>query len=376
MGKVQSLVSLCIEELERELVNGDDILPDMYELPPELFDCLMTRLPPLALQKFQNEMPFKDLDDYQSDGASSKNGRKRGRKGNFDAAWKALFKSRWPELVDNIQPDDWQQMYWETHLQNCLDEAAEVAVLPSFNGCISEIKISETTLEHLDRSGDINNSTSGYSKLSYHFQHFGYYARCLRLQNVLCVAETSQLLRSSKLQSLVLRWIRSEEHVEGLCKLLVQNRETLITLEFSHCKLSSNFVNAIFDSLCIASSKAHRIQHFSVNTSSFLETNLVSLPPGLVSFLTLGRSLSSLKFCNDHLDWKFARIIWSTLLDVSSSLSILDLSENNIAGWLSSFNWRFSSDSLSVLGVSKSLHSLRLLNLRYHVITDKFFIFV
>lgn len=38
------------------MVIGDDILPDMYELPPELFDCLMTRLPPLALQKFQNEM--------------------------------------------------------------------------------------------------------------------------------------------------------------------------------------------------------------------------------------------------------------------------------------------------------------------------------
>lgn len=32
-------------------------------------------------------------------------------------AWKALFKLRWPDLVDSIQPVDWQQMYWQTHLQ-------------------------------------------------------------------------------------------------------------------------------------------------------------------------------------------------------------------------------------------------------------------
>lgn len=39
------------------------------------------------------------------------------RNGNFDTAWKALFKLRWPDLVDRVQPVDWQQIYWETHVQ-------------------------------------------------------------------------------------------------------------------------------------------------------------------------------------------------------------------------------------------------------------------
>lgn len=91
----------------------------------------------------------------------------------FNTAWRALFKLRWPDLVDCIKPVDWQQMYWEAHLQkyahlvtqtfeclllfvhgfyswfspfvmlnSCLDEAAEIALIPSFNGCIGDIQIS------------------------------------------------------------------------------------------------------------------------------------------------------------------------------------------------------------------------------------------
>jgi len=37
---------------------------------------------------------------------------------------------------------DWQQKYWEKHLQECLDEAAESAFLPSFCGNIGELSIS------------------------------------------------------------------------------------------------------------------------------------------------------------------------------------------------------------------------------------------
>lgn len=102
----------------------------------------------------------------------------------FDGVWKALFKERWPEnfkrveLINKVDgarssvdhENDWQQLYWETHLQkcanlmeaifsflnvpffsieqflvywnSCLDEAAERAMLPAFDGHIGELSIS------------------------------------------------------------------------------------------------------------------------------------------------------------------------------------------------------------------------------------------
>ncbi|WRX09807.1 Leucine-rich repeat - like 10, partial [Theobroma cacao] len=363
MMEVPSLVSLSIDAVKRELLHGDDLIPHVYELPPELFNSLVNCLPPLALQKLQSEMLFRSYDDYDSTSDDLKNGRKRGRNGNFDKAWKALFKLRWPDLVNCVQPVDWQQIYWETHVQSCLDEAAELALLPSFSGCLGAIQISENILKYIGYVDHMSNSASELLKLSYHCQQFGNYARCLRLQNVLCVVESSQLLRNSKLQSLVVRWIRSFEHADGLCKLLSQNCKTLTSLKFVHCKLSSSFMDAICGSLYLGGAETHQIQHFSVSTSSFLEPNPVSLAHRLASFLSAGRSLCSLKLCDNHLDWNFARRVFSTLLDASSSLSILDLSENNIAGWLSNFNWR-SNALLSSSGVAKSLQSLRILNLR------------
>lgn len=84
--------------------------------------------------------------------------------------------------------------------------------------------------------------------------------------------------------------------VDGLCKLLNQNSESLASLEFLHCKLSPAAIDKICGSLFIKGLQIHRIQHFSINTVSFLEINPVSLPPGLVSFLSLGRYISYSKF--------------------------------------------------------------------------------
>lgn len=42
------------------------------------------------------------------------------------------------------------------------------------------------------------------------------------------------------------------------------------------------------------------------------------------------RSLQSVHFCDSHLDRHIARMIFSTLLDSSSGLSTLDISENNV----------------------------------------------
>ncbi|KAL4351978.1 hypothetical protein GQ457_06G028490 [Hibiscus cannabinus] len=355
MVRVPSLVSLSIDAVKRELLRGDDLLPYVYELPPELFNSLVECLPPLALEKLQSEMPFKNYDDYDFSIGDLKIGRKRGRNGNFDTAWKALFKFRWPDHVERVQPVDWQQIYWEYHVQDCLDKAAEVASLPSFSGCLGEIQILESILQYIGYVDGMSNSTSDYMKLSYQCQQFGCYVRHLRLQNVHCVLESCQLLRNSNLQSVVVRWIRSMEYVDGLCKLLNQNCRTLTSLEFVHCKITSNFMDAICGSFYMSGVETHQIQNFSISSSSFHEMDPVSLAHSLASFLSSGRSLGSLKLRDNHLDWNFARRIFSTVLDASSNLTSLDLSGNNIAGWLSNFNWRS--------GVAKSLQSLRILDL-------------
>lgn len=31
--------------------------------------------------------------------------------------WKKLFKTRWSGVTDQIEPVDWQQRYWEAHVQ-------------------------------------------------------------------------------------------------------------------------------------------------------------------------------------------------------------------------------------------------------------------
>jgi hypothetical protein len=117
MREVTSLISLCIEALKIELIHGDDLVPLVYDLPHELFDALVLRLPPLALQNLQTQMPFEDRNHHEFTDDCFRNGRKRGRHWNFNTAWRALVKLRWPDLVEQSEPVDWQQMYWEMHLQ-------------------------------------------------------------------------------------------------------------------------------------------------------------------------------------------------------------------------------------------------------------------
>lgn len=86
--------------------------------------------------------PFKCWDNYEAGDDCLTSGRKRPR---FDqlrfvyfiatertelrndlicrndilgSSWKLLFKVRWPELINSVEPSaDWQQLYWEKHLQ-------------------------------------------------------------------------------------------------------------------------------------------------------------------------------------------------------------------------------------------------------------------
>ena len=80
--------------------------------------------------------------------------------------------------------------------------------------------------------------------------------------------------------------------IDGLCKLLAQHRKTLTSLEFVHCRVSTSFINAVCGSVIIESVQRHGIQHFSIIASAFLEPCAVSLPSGLVSFLSSGRYMT------------------------------------------------------------------------------------
>ncbi|KAK7336948.1 hypothetical protein VNO77_17502 [Canavalia gladiata] len=369
MAEAPSLISLCIDALIQQLLHAEDcdhllLFRAIYDLPFHILDTLITRLPPFALRIFHHHLPFQDTDEEGFSHDDSTNKRKRSRDWNLNSAWQRLFKLRWPDHVKQIQPTDWQQLYWETHLQDCLDQAAEVALIPSFNGYIADIQISDSILKHTGFVGHTSHSTCNHSKLSYHCLQFGSHVSRLSLQNVLCTAETSGLLRECKLQSLALRWIRTKEQIDGLCELLAQHCRTLTSLEFVHSTLSTDFIDAIFGSLVIESVQEHGIQHLSIIASSFLEQCPVSLPSGLVSFLSSGRSLCSLKLSDNQHGRTFAKALFVTLLNLSSGISVLNLSENKIAGWLSDFNRRFPSGSPLSFGIGKSLQQLHVLNLR------------
>ncbi|XP_058094983.1 uncharacterized protein LOC131240639 isoform X5 [Magnolia sinica] len=292
MREFPSLLSLCAKVITMEVICGDQHLQDIFELPPDLVDYLLMHSPPLALQKLHEVLKFEQCGRHGFFSDSVKDGRKRGRYGDFNTAWKILFHSRWPEGVRQIQPidcmadqdgitshesmicDDWQQMYWEAHLQDCLDEAAETALLPSFGGCIGEIMVSDTIVNFIGYKGDMGHSTHDYSSLSYHCQQFGCYVRSY--------------------------------------------------LGIANC-----------------------------NAWSYEESNLKIM------------SLCALKLCDNRLGPNSAKMVFDALLNSSSGLSTLDLSDNYIAGWLSTVDGRFSScPTSSSSAIDKSLRSLHVLNLR------------
>ncbi|XP_020274322.1 NACHT, LRR and PYD domains-containing protein 4E isoform X1 [Asparagus officinalis] len=253
---------------------------------------------------------------------------------------------------------DWQQLYWEAHLQSCLDEAAERALLPTSDGHIGGVKISDEIMNYIGHSGNTTQDC-----LSYHCINFGHYARCLRLQNVLCVAEVCELLTSSKLRVLAFRRIKSKFHVDGVCRLLNQNKESLVSLEFIYCQLSPASWNHICNSVYVGGSEIHWIRHLCINSSFIFESKSSSFPGGLSSFLSSGRSLESLRFCDTQMGPKCAKIIFNTLIESSCGLVTLEISDDEIAGWLSKVDRSPVGFSLS-LPPQISLKSLRVLNLR------------
>ncbi|KAL9257812.1 NLRC3-like protein, partial [Drosera capensis] len=277
---------------------GDDngLRDGVYQLPSELFDCLVTKLSPFALYWLQLKEPHSSWSEDISVYDSSGSGRKQ-------------------ELTEAIG-FKWQNIMGDLHKR--------------------------------------------YSLLYFQCDLFGCYARYLRLQNVFCTPEICKLLQNSELHGLVLWRILNQVQVDGLCRILDQNRNTLTSIELVNCNLSFPSINAICGSLC--KGNLPRVKHFALKRTKLTNGNSFSLPPNLVLLLS-GRSLYSLTICNCDMERDFAKLVLRSLLDVASNLSSLDLSENKISGWLSDFLFKTSDQPLVSSDGSNCLHSLRVLNL-------------
>ncbi|XP_073012461.1 uncharacterized protein [Typha latifolia] len=371
-----SLYSLCVKTVIEMITNGYDHLQDVLELPPDLLDNLVMTLPPLALQTLHEMLNDGCIGGYRTDNAI--HGKKRGRYEYFNMGWNKLFDKRWPD-AKKIEPirymttdesaevcnsvnctADWQQLYWEKHLQECLDGAAETALLPGFYGHIGEVTISDSVIYSIDSPRSMIDECM---KLSYHCNRFGCYARCLRLQNVLCSGETCELLKESKLQKLTFVRIKSKNQVDGVCMLLNHHRETLWSLEFIHCLLYPTIMNQICNSMSKEESVIHGIRCFSIKSSPISESKSSSISSGLLSLLSSGGSLASLCFYDTRMQPKFAKMIFDTLLGSSCGLVTLEISDNNLIGWLSQIEEK-STNISSLLGSEMSMKSLKVLNLR------------
>ncbi|XP_062204106.1 uncharacterized protein LOC133906266 isoform X2 [Phragmites australis] len=389
-----SLLSLCLEAVAAHLATeaagaggagasghsahldgdpeqGDHLTPEQVAeaLPWELLHRLASALPPVALESIHHAAHARcyssaDTTAVLGEQDGIRRGIKRSRREDFNTAWQALFKLRWP-VNDNTGHDTlvtatWQQQYWENHLQECLDEAAESALLPSFRGSIGELSISAKIMNSIFHSEDISQQ---HSRLSYQCSRFGCYARCLRLQSVLCTPETYGLFQYCKLERLMFIRIISESEVHGVCLLLSCHAETLVSLEFIHCQLYPAVMDKICKSVCRKESLNHGIQRLSIKSSCICGTKPLTISAGLLNFLSYGKSLQLLSLNDTKMQPSFAKMIFLTLLESPCGLQTLEISENNIAGWLSTMDKSSTISSLA-LESNISLNSLSVLNLR------------
>lgn len=308
----------------------------------------------------------------------------------FSNAWKDKFRLRWPEGVKQtgflssytdedtetkcehgIYKNDWQQSYWEAHLQDCLREGAAKALVPSYEGSIGEILVTDTILEHIGFKRDFTWVRKDFLTLRDHCEMFGHYARHLRLRNVLCVEELCDILRNSRLQGVLFQGIKSKKHIEGVCKILNWNRETLEAVELLHCRISSSAFSEICASLIIEGNSIHNIQYFSVTSSRVLNNDDNVSRNGFLQFLSAGRYLHSLKLCDNGFEPKTGGLIFNALCQYNSDLSVLELCDNKLSGWLSWQDGTFPHCSSLLPNEIRFLQSLTTLNLRGNFLESK-----
>ncbi|KAG0472973.1 hypothetical protein HPP92_014830 [Vanilla planifolia] len=319
MEGIPSLFSLCMNRISWNIMHGLEQANDLLELPLHLLDGFLISLPPLALQNI-----YELSVSFQNPEASTvnivDNGKKRQR-ANLNSAWERFYKQRWPENIkkknvfSSMEADhfvevdviDWQQLYWERHLQECLDAATEQALLPAFDCDVAELEIPGNIMSSIGHFGSDNCPVPSYCSI---VTSLGVISSSLLLLNVsggsgseangwlkrfyyanyIVIIGEKELLRASKLQGLVLQRITSRRHVDGVCKLINQHRENLEGL--------------------------HLDPYYDFNTFR------------LVILSILGKVASPVCFADSHLRQKSAEAIFEVLIDSSHGLLDLEISGN------------------------------------------------
>ncbi|KAG6476231.1 hypothetical protein ZIOFF_065469 [Zingiber officinale] len=135
--------------------------------------------------------------------------------------------------------------------------------------------------------------------------------------------------------------------------LLKQHRHTLRSLEFIFCRIPSAIFEQFFGCMHIDGSETHGIHDLYIKSSRVFDNKSSLVPSGLLSFLVSGSKLQAMH----------AKLIFDVLVESSSPLVTLEISENNLAGWLSRVV-REPLDSSSFIEPKMPLQSLRELTLR------------
>ncbi|XP_059070743.1 uncharacterized protein LOC131068844 [Cryptomeria japonica] len=349
MEHVPSLLCLCHKVLtsliDKNVYQWKECLD---QLPVDLVSDVLMNVSPLALQEIQQCMLGSSCDYASVDHTKTKSRKRARATGNegsnpkrislfqsnentrqlneektsygegtqtnlqtcFNKAWKDKFQTRWPEGVKKsgyllsfaediddecehaIYRKDWQQTYWEAHLQDCLREAAAQALLPSYKGSIGQIYLSDTIHGHIGIKHDSTSTRKELLTLRHQGKSFGHYARHLRLRNVLCVEELSDVLKSCRLKGIVLDGIKSKKHIEGTYQILKQNRETLEAVELFHCRITSADLSEICATLNGEGGLMNRINFFSMTSSRVLINNDLTYFHGFLQFLSASRYIS------------------------------------------------------------------------------------
>eukprot|EP00249_Psilotum_nudum_P011049 c22938_g1_i2 orf=462-2096(-) len=376
---VPSLQQLCKRALVASVIHEPRMWRDLnYSLPPDLVSSVLVSVTPIALQVLQEQLK-ESHQEFSKQSGTFRSKRKYVEVFEstqlccYNSAWKIQANKRWPlgikkrycnalssseldllGITEDESEVDWQQRYWEAHLQECLNEAAAQASAPFYEGSIGDVILPDGLLAHigLQYVNTYGVSAFEFSALKYHFCRFGQYARYLRIRSVLCSSELINLLISARLQHVAFYSVTHASHVEGLCLLLRQNKESLRAVEFHYCKFSSSALLRVAESMTLGDEPTHFLHHFFVISSSLSiqDDRLSGSASGFVKLLHSCRYLQSAIFFDNQLDSLDASRIFFVLLQAASSLSILHVSENELEG-------------LFVMELLKSLSSIQCSNL-------------
>lgn len=388
MATPPPLLNLCQYVLANLLTSDLDYWKVFKDLPPDVINGILLHLPPLTLQALSNELLLHSR-EWREGGpggvaeASSGSGReqsessgeegrsdsgpsegtrycrrKRGYNGSprpldcsalklgMSTAWKSLYSKRWPAYFEQMMSPqsekfngddychgeaDWQQLYWEAHLQCCLNAASEEPSIVSPECRIGDIPLPSDLVKNLTGK-IIGNEGNALSTLRASCVYFGRFARKLRLHSILCSPELVILLEHAQLRSITFCNVRIKSELTGICQLLTANTATLRSVEFYHSKFSGETLNKIGKAMCPAGTR-HHLQHFALISSRIFDQAglfAVNSSTDFLRFLCAARSLRSLRLWDNSLEQENVVLIMKIILQYAKNICLLQLVDNEL----------------------------------------------